>query len=78
MEPLETKACRRKKMTMSTPPSQSLTIKLRKSMIADYIAGMPIKQIANKYNIHQSYPAVLARRLNIPRRRTWTNHYRTR
>lgn len=38
-------------------------------LLNDYIQGMPIDEIAEKYNVHKSLPAKMAARQGIPRRR---------
>ncbi len=44
----------------------------QKEILDAFLAGMPVAQIAEKFKVHQSYPAVLARRAGIARRKANT------
>ena len=44
-------------------PRLSDLIKL--AILAEYVAGAPIKIIGARYGVHQSYPGMLARRRGI-------------
>lgn len=44
---------------MSAP---RLTQEIKQAIVADYLAKIPIRELAEKYGVHQSYPGLLARR----------------
>ena len=45
-----------------------LTSAQKAALIADYVAGIPLKCIAKAYGVDKSYPCKIASRRNIARR----------
>ncbi len=46
----------------------SVSIEVRRAVMADYLADVPINTIAARYNVSKSYPATLAKKMGLPAR----------
>lgn len=46
----------------------SLQVKRKEGIIAAYLAGDPIKEIAKRFGVSEAYPAGIARKAGFPSR----------
>jgi transposase-like protein len=47
---------------MSAP---RLSVEIKQAIVRDYLAKIPIRALAEKYGVHQSYPGLLSRRRGV-------------
>ncbi|MBZ9600735.1 hypothetical protein [Phyllobacterium chamaecytisi] len=49
-------------------PGGEVRQQIREAILADYTAGVPVGEIAQRHNVSGSYPTILARRHGLTRR----------